>query len=147
MTLENRLNGNATEDENDEAIVEWSQEQLRKRSQELQLLDENGICIAPLLDNRRAQETIDRNRLTTDDGLIGEFDDGSKSASTTSDSQVCNQVLHCVELVPSRCQIIRNLNTFGSCSNHRLWKRVSSGDPVRHPNFQKKRINELETLH
>lgn len=91
------MNGNVTEDENDETIEEWSQEQLRKRSQELQLLDENGICIAPLLDNRRVPDTIDRTRLTTDDGLIGEFDDGSKSASTTSDSQVCTQDTHLVE--------------------------------------------------
>lgn len=78
-----------TEDENEELIEEWSQEQLRKRSQELQLVDENGKCIVPLLDNRRAPDTVDRNRLAADDGLVGEFDDGSKSASTTSDSQVC----------------------------------------------------------
>lgn len=78
-----------TEDENEELIVEWSQEQLRKRSQELQLVDENGKCIVPLLDNRKGPEVIDRNRLTAEDGLVGEFDDGSKSASTTSDSQVC----------------------------------------------------------
>lgn len=78
-----------TEDENEELIVEWSQEQLRKRSQELQLVDENGKCIVPLLDNRKVPEVIDRNRLMADDGIVGEFDDGSKSASTTSDSQVC----------------------------------------------------------
>lgn len=77
-----------TEDENEELIEEWSQEQLRKRSQELQLVDENGKCIVPLLENRRTSETIDRNRLAADDGLVGEFDEGSKSASTTSDSQV-----------------------------------------------------------
>lgn len=91
MNEENLLNGNVlTADENDELFEEWSQEKLRKRSQELQLLDENGICIAPQLDNRRAPDIIDRNLLTTDDGIIGEFDDGSKSASTTSDSQVCS---------------------------------------------------------
>lgn len=78
-----------TEDENDELIEEWSQEQLRKRSQELQLVDENGKCIVPVLDNRKTTEHIDRNRLTADDGFVVEFDDGSKSASTTSDSQVC----------------------------------------------------------
>lgn len=77
-----------TEDENDELIEDWSQEKLRKRSQELQLLDENGKCVALPLDNRRHVESIDRNRLTADDGPIDEFDDGSKSASTTSDSQV-----------------------------------------------------------
>lgn len=76
-----------TEDENDELIEDWSQEQLRKRSQELQLLDENGKCVALPLDNRRHVESTDRNRLTAD-GPIEEFDDGSKSASTTSDSQV-----------------------------------------------------------
>lgn len=78
-----------TEDENDELIEEWSQEQLRKRSQELQLVDEHGKCIMTQLDNRKATESVDRNRLAAEDGLIGEFDDGSKSASTTSDSQVC----------------------------------------------------------
>lgn len=78
-----------TEDENEELIEEWSQEQLRKRSQELQLVDENGKCIISQLDNRKSAEPIDRNRLAADDGLTGEFDDGSKSASTTSDSQVC----------------------------------------------------------
>ncbi|XP_031634801.1 uncharacterized protein LOC116348077 isoform X3 [Contarinia nasturtii] len=88
LTEENSLNDIMTEDENEELIEEWSQEQLRKRSQELQLMDENGKCIMPLLDNiRRGSETVDRNRLTADDGMAGEFDDGSKSASTTSDSQ------------------------------------------------------------
>lgn len=89
MTEENTLNDIMTEDENDELIEDWSQEQLRKRSQELQLLDENGKCIITLPDNRRAQDIENRNHLTPEDGLIGEFDDGSKSASTTSDSQVC----------------------------------------------------------
>ncbi|XP_055305800.1 uncharacterized protein LOC129570279 isoform X2 [Sitodiplosis mosellana] len=88
LTEENSFNDIMTEDENEELIEEWSQEQLRKRSQELQLVDENGKCIVPLLDNRRGPETIDRNRLVADDGLVGEFDDGSKSASTTSDSQI-----------------------------------------------------------
>lgn len=78
-----------TEDENDELIEEWSQEQLRKRSQELQLLDENGKFVLTPVDNRRNQDAENRNYLSPDDGLIGEFDDGSKSASTTSDSQVC----------------------------------------------------------
>lgn len=89
MTEENSLNEILTEDENDELIEEWSQEQLRKRSQELQLLDENGKCVIPALENRRGPVSVSRNRLTADDGLLGEFDDGSKSASTTSDSQVC----------------------------------------------------------
>lgn len=71
------MNG-TSEDDNDELFEEWSHEQLRKRSQELQLIDITGKYI----------ETIDRNHLTTDDGLIGEFDD--VSASTTSDSQVCS---------------------------------------------------------
>lgn len=83
MTEENSLNDIMTEDENEELIEEWSQEQLRKRSQELQLVDENGKCIISHLDNRRSSEMLDRSRLTTDDGLVGEFDDGSKSASTT----------------------------------------------------------------
>lgn len=89
MTEENTLNDIMTEDENDELVEEWSQEQLRKRSQELQLLDENGKCINTALDNRRGQDAENRNHLTAEDALLGEFDDGSKSASTTSDSQVC----------------------------------------------------------
>lgn len=86
-----------TEDENEELIVEWSQEQLRKRSQELQLIDENGKCIVPLIDkNRKNAETnaADCKRSTTDEnGLVDDFDDGSKSASTTSDSQVSCSII------------------------------------------------------
>lgn len=82
-----------TEDENEELIEEWSQEQLRKRSQELQLVDENGKCIISQLENRKSAEPIDRTRLAAEDALVGEFDDGSKSASTTSDSQVCNSMI------------------------------------------------------
>lgn len=69
----------------DEQIEEWSQDRLRKRSQELQLVDVNGQCIVPLVDNRQPN---DRNRHTTEDGAIVEIDDCSKSASTTSDSQI-----------------------------------------------------------
>lgn len=71
------------EDENEELFEEWSHEQLRKRSQELQLIDINGkYAVEPA-----RTENIDRNHLAIDDGLVGEFDD--VSASTTSDSQVC----------------------------------------------------------
>lgn len=69
----------------DEQIEEWSQDRLRKRSQELQLVDDHGQCIVPLADNRPPN---DRNRRTTEDGVIVEIDDCSKSASTTSDSQI-----------------------------------------------------------
>lgn len=68
----------------DELIEEWSQDRLRKRSQELQLVDDNGQCIIPLVD----RQPNDRNRHTTEGGAIAEFDDCSKSASTTSDSQI-----------------------------------------------------------
>lgn len=68
----------------DEPIEEWSQDRLRKRSQELQLVDDNGQCIVPLVD----RQPNDRNRHTTEDGTIVEIDDCSKSASTTSDSQI-----------------------------------------------------------
>lgn len=77
------------EDDNDELFEEWSHEQLRKRSQELQLIDVIGKCaIDPAC---HGLETIDRNYLTTEDGLIGELDD--VSASTTSDSQVRTSII------------------------------------------------------
>lgn len=77
-----------TEDENEDIIVEWSHEELVKRSQQLQLLDENGHCVLPL-DNRQSDGTSTTGPLFSDDGNIEGFDDGSgKSASTTSDSQV-----------------------------------------------------------
>lgn len=87
MTNVNAING-TIEDDKEEFFEEWSHEQLRKRSQELQLIDINGKYTLPVVDTScRGPETIDRNYLTTDDGLIGDFDD--VSASTTSDSQVC----------------------------------------------------------
>lgn len=70
----------------DEQIEEWTHDRLRKRSQELQLVDDNGECIvSPLMDNRQPN---DRNRHTNDEGAIVDIDDCSKSASTTSDSQI-----------------------------------------------------------
>lgn len=75
----------ANEDDNEELFEEWSYEQLRKRSQELQLIDISGkYAIDTTCDGF---ENIDRHFLTVDDGLTFEFDD--VSASTTSDSQVC----------------------------------------------------------
>lgn len=69
----------------DEDLIEdWSQDQLRKRSQELQLIDENGKCISPRLDNGRRAGTSGNKAVDE----TTEVDDGSKSASTTSDSQV-----------------------------------------------------------
>lgn len=88
LTEENMNSDILTEDENDELFVEWSSEQLRKRSQELQLLDESGKFVIPALENRRSNENIDRNRLIVDELVVGEVDNAS--ASTTSDSQVCN---------------------------------------------------------
>lgn len=68
----------------EDLIEDWSQDQLRKRSQELQLIDENGKCISPRLDNGRRSATS-TNKATDE---CHDVDDGSKSASTTSDSQV-----------------------------------------------------------
>lgn len=77
-----------TEDDNDDMIEEWSRAELVKRSQELQLLDENGHCVLPM-DTRR-DETSVTSQFFSDDGRIEGFEDSSgKSASTTSDSQVC----------------------------------------------------------
>lgn len=88
MTDANSING-TIEDDNEELFEEWSREQLRKRSQELQLIDVIGkYTIDPAC---HSIETVDRNYLTTDDGLIGELDD--VSASTTSDSQVCTPMI------------------------------------------------------
>lgn len=75
----------------DEQIIEWSKDQLRKRSQELQLIDENGQCILPSIDSNSRSHTQRNRPQTTDDGVavvVVEIDDGSKSASTTSDSQI-----------------------------------------------------------
>lgn len=82
------MNG-TIEDDNEELFEEWSHEQLRKRSQELQLIDVIGKYTIDAACH--GLESIDRNYLTTDDGLIGELDD--VSASTTSDSQVCTPMI------------------------------------------------------
>lgn len=88
LTAENSIADQMTEDENEEIIEEWSHEELVKRSQQLQLLDENGHCVLPH-DNRRSDGTSTTGPLFSDDGKIEGFDDDSgKSASTTSDSQV-----------------------------------------------------------
>lgn len=75
-------------EDNDEMIEEWSHAELVKRSQELQLLDENGHCVLPM-DTRRDEISV-ASQFFSDDGRIEGFEDSSgKSASTTSDSQVC----------------------------------------------------------
>lgn len=75
------------DDDNEELFEEWSHEQLRKRSQELQLIDISGKYALPVANiSCHRSETIERNFLTTEEVLIGEFD--NVSASTTSDSQV-----------------------------------------------------------
>lgn len=84
MTDLNSING-TIEDDNEELFEEWSHEQLRKRSQELQLIDINGKYTLPVVDT--SSDGIDRSYLTTEAALVGEFD--NVSASTTSDSQVC----------------------------------------------------------
>lgn len=71
------------QNEYDEKIEDWTQDQLKKRSKELQLVDEAGKCILAKADNRK----YDYNR--NEDISLSEMEEGSKSASTTSDSQVC----------------------------------------------------------
>lgn len=79
---ESKFDSEATSEE--ETFEDWSQDQVRKRSQELQLIDDHGKCISPKLDNGRRSASDNR----TDENTNTELDDGSKSASTTSDSQV-----------------------------------------------------------
>lgn len=68
----------------EEPIEEWSRDQLIQRSKELQLIDENGKCKVPKLDNGT------RNCDRVEEIMLSEVEDESKSASrsTTSDSQV-----------------------------------------------------------
>lgn len=88
LTAESSTADQMTEDESEDIIEEWSHEELVKRSQQLQLLDENGHCVLPL-DNRRNDGNSTTGPQFSDDGKIEGFDDDSgKSASTTSDSQV-----------------------------------------------------------
>lgn len=89
----------------EETLEDWSQDQLRKRSQELQLIDEYGKCISPNLETNRRSIKISNAATTTtttttttiigsrmgDEINANDNDDGSKSASTTSDSQVENK--------------------------------------------------------
>lgn len=93
---------NPSENPSDEETLEdWSQDQLRKRSQELQLIDEYGKCVSPNLEaNRRTikvvntaatAKTVITSKQTGDEINSNDNDDGSKSASTTSDSQVENK--------------------------------------------------------
>lgn len=82
----------------EETLEDWSQDQLRKRSRELQLIDEHGKCISPNLEaNRRTIKVVNEaatrkpaitTNQTGDEINANDIDDGSKSASTTSDSQV-----------------------------------------------------------
>lgn len=84
MTEENKLaNANAKYEE-DEKLVEWTQDQVKKRSKELQLVDESGKCILPKIENRKTSDQV-----RSDDVNSNEIEEESKSASTTSDSQVC----------------------------------------------------------
>lgn len=94
LTEENVNSDVMTEDENDELFIEWSSEQLRKRSQELQLLDGNGKYIVSELENRLSNENINRNRLVIENNEkhISEVDNAS-GASTTSDSQVIKYII------------------------------------------------------
>uniref|UniRef100_A0A1B0C9I8 Putative guanine nucleotide exchange factor n=1 Tax=Lutzomyia longipalpis TaxID=7200 RepID=A0A1B0C9I8_LUTLO len=76
----------------DETIEEWTSEQVRKRSRELQLIDPTGRCHVSKIDSNalRSKDSINGGATRVDD-LSGasEVEDESKSASrsTTSDSQ------------------------------------------------------------
>lgn len=80
----------------DESIEEWSQDQLRKRSKELQLVDENGQLAKHDIALRNCDSRIEEITLS-------EVEEESKSASrsTTSDSQVseCPQERYKVALL------------------------------------------------
>lgn len=78
------MNESASEDE---TIEEWSAEMVRKRSQELQLIDENGQCIVSPPSDRSLESVAGDDSAAGRDSAL-EIDDGSKSASTTSDSQI-----------------------------------------------------------
>lgn len=74
-------------DDENENMEEWSSERLRKRSEELQLVDGNGhYIISSINEHIVSLNTSDESRIGRDSIL--ELDDGSKSASTTSDSQI-----------------------------------------------------------
>lgn len=113
LTEENVIGDIMTEDENDELFIEWSSEQLRKRSQELQLLDGNGKYIVSDLENRLSNENINRNRsvIENSEKYILEVDNDASGASTTSDSQVIKYLIYSLnnKLIPkvSRYFIIK----------------------------------------
>lgn len=65
----------------EDPIEDWSQDQLLKRTEELKLIGDNDQYIS--------SNEMDNGRHRFDDNSSNEIDDGtSKSASTTSDSQV-----------------------------------------------------------
>lgn len=85
--VETDANANETAEETEEEeedLDDWSPEKLRKRSRELQLVDENGIC------QTMKHDVGKRSESRTEDMILSEIDEESKSPSrsTTSDSQV-----------------------------------------------------------
>lgn len=83
------MNEPSTENENEnDNIEEWTTEQLRKRSQELQLIDENGHCILSPTNERASIVDLSEESGTLGRDSVLEIENGSKSASTTSDSQI-----------------------------------------------------------
>ncbi|XP_059619688.1 uncharacterized protein LOC132263760 isoform X3 [Phlebotomus argentipes] len=76
----------------DDTIEEWTTEQVRKRSRELQLIDGNGRCQMLKIDGPLKFKDGANGRNSRMDDLSGasEVEDESKSASrsTTSDSQI-----------------------------------------------------------
>lgn len=97
---ENRFDSGPGWDE--EIIEDWTKDRLRKRSEELQLIDEHGRCISPNIETTR--RSINRNRMENDSSGNDNDDGASKSASTTSDSQV-NTIRYLVVISNNRFQI------------------------------------------
>lgn len=98
------------EEDEEEHIEDWSQDKLRERSKELQLVDENGVCKTPkveLLNNRNCDSRVEEL-------VLSEVEDESKSASksTTSDSQVSVKSYFSYPSMPTTAspKLTRNIN-------------------------------------
>lgn len=78
------------DDTEEEHIEDWSDDKVRERSKELQLIDENGLCSAPPPSKPEVLPFCNDNRIADDVTFSELTEDESKSASksTTSDSQV-----------------------------------------------------------
>ncbi|GAB0094975.1 hypothetical protein DMENIID0001_103010 [Sergentomyia squamirostris] len=92
IALQNQSEPIESEPEEDETIEEWTTEQVKKRSRELQLIDATGRCQVPKTDGASKSKENASNAVNRTDDLsaASEVEDESKSASrsTTSDSQI-----------------------------------------------------------